>query len=151
MGRIWLNIRRVKTNVSASIPLLAPARIILERYQPNWRSMPPDAAIFKRMSNQKVNSYLKEIADLCGITKPVSFHISRHSFASTITLSNNIPIETVSKLMGHKRISMTQHYGKVVDQKVDRDIAALSEKLDELQRLRDAQNGEGIIRRIKYK
>lgn len=107
--------------------------------------------MFKRMSNQKVNSYLKEIGDLCGVTKPVSFHIARHTFATTVTLANNIPIETVSKLMGHKRISMTQHYSKVVDQKVDRDIAALSAKLDELQRLRDQQNGEGIIRRINHR
>jgi len=132
LGRYWINIERTKTHVSAAIPLLAPARLIIERYNPSWINMPADASMFRRLSNQKVNSYLKEIADMCGVEKTLHFHVARHTFATTITLANNIPIETVSRMLGHSRITMTQHYSKVIDQKMDRDIDELSKRLDNL-------------------
>jgi site-specific recombinase XerD len=81
------------------------------------------------LSNQKMNSYLKEIADLCGITKPLTFHIARHTFATTITLNNGVPIESVSKMLGHKSIRITQHYAKVLDKKVSEDMNLLHDKL----------------------
>ena len=77
-----------------------------------------------------MNSYLKEIADQCGITKILTFHIARHTFATTVTLSNDVPIETVSKMLGHKDLKTTQHYAKVLDIKVSRDMAELDKKLN---------------------
>jgi site-specific recombinase XerD len=81
------------------------------------------------ISNQKMNAYLKEIADLCGIHKPLTFHIARHTFATTVTLSNGVPIETVSKMLGHKNLRTTQHYAKILDKKVSEDMHALRSKL----------------------
>jgi hypothetical protein len=81
------------------------------------------------LSNQKMNAYLKEIADCCGITKRLTFHIARHTFATTITLSNGVPIETVSKMLGHRNLKTTQHYAKILDRKVSQDMQALKEKL----------------------
>jgi integrase len=124
----WIKIKREKTGVEATIPLLPPARRILDKWAPNWKTWHPEKELFPTPSNQKTNEYLKEVTDLCGITKPVSFHCARHSFATTIALSNNIPIETVSKMLGHSRISMTQHYSKVVDLKIARDTGLLLEK-----------------------
>lgn len=79
------------------------------------------------MSNQRMNSYLKELADLCGITKELTFHCAKHTFATTVTLTNGVPIETVSKMLGHKSLKTTQHYAKIVDKKVSEDMRALKE------------------------
>jgi len=81
------------------------------------------------ISNQKMNSYLKEIADLCGIYKELTFHIARHTFATTVTLSNGVPIESVSKMLGHKNLRSTQHYAKILDKKVSDDMLALRKKI----------------------
>jgi site-specific recombinase XerD len=72
-----------------------------------------------------MNAYLKEIADLCEITKELTFHIARHTFATTVTLSNGVPIESVSKMLGHKSIKTTQHYAKILDKKVSADMENL--------------------------
>jgi site-specific recombinase XerD len=77
-------------------------------------------------SNQKMNAYLKELADLCGIEKELTFHIARHTFATTVTLMNGVPIESVSKMLGHTNLKSTQHYAKVVDKKLGDDMAALA-------------------------
>jgi len=74
------------------------------------------------LSNQKMNAYLKEIADLCGINKNLTYHIARHTFATTITLSNGVPIETVSKMLGHRNLKTTQHYAKILDRKISDDM-----------------------------
>ena len=76
-----------------------------------------------------MNAYLKEIADLCGITKKLTFHVARHTFATTITLTNGVPFETVSKMLGHKSLKQTQHYAKIVDLKVSEDMKMLRTKL----------------------
>ena len=81
------------------------------------------------LSNQKMNAYLKELADLCGITKNLSFHVARHTFATTVTLTNGVPFESVSKMLGHKNIKSTQHYARIVDQKVGDDMLQLSQKI----------------------
>lgn len=73
-------------------------------------------------------SLLKEIAGICGIDKPLTFHIARHTFATTVTLSNGVPIESVSKMLGHTNIKTTQHYAKILDLKVSRDMAAIRQK-----------------------
>jgi site-specific recombinase XerD len=81
------------------------------------------------LSNQKLNAYLKEIADICQIHKNLTFHIARHTFATTVTLSNGMPIESVSKMLGHKNLRTTQHYAKVLDKKVGEDMRQLKERL----------------------
>ena len=85
----------------------------------------PDELIFKVYSNQKINDYLKVLAKLAKIDKKVSFHIARHTFATTVTLQNGIPIETVSKMLGHTNITTTQHYAKVLDSKISKDMEIL--------------------------
>jgi site-specific recombinase XerD len=75
-----------------------------------------------------MNAYLKEIGDLCGIRKNLTFHIARHTFATTITLSNGVPIETVSKMLSHKNLRTTQHYAKILDHKISSDMRGLMEK-----------------------
>ena len=77
-----------------------------------------------------MNSYLKEIAGICGIEKRLTFHVARHTFATTVTLANDVPIETVSEMLGHTKISTTQHYAKMVQSKVDRDMEKLANVLD---------------------
>jgi site-specific recombinase XerD len=78
-------------------------------------------------SNQKMNTYLKEIANACGIKKKITFHIARHTFATTITLSNGVPIETVAKMLGHRNLKTTQHYAKILDKKISDDMKRLKD------------------------
>ncbi len=126
-GELWIHYKREKTTKSIRIPLLPKALKIVEKYKSNIRSI-SQGSLFPKISNQKLNSYLKEIADICGIRKNITFHIARHTFATTITLSNGMPIETVSKLLGHSRISTTQIYAKVIERKVSDDMQKLKEQ-----------------------
>jgi site-specific recombinase XerD len=124
-----IKIPREKTGVESVIPLLPQAERIIDKY----KDIPEDVKkgrLLPVLSNQKLNAYLKEIADLAEIGKNLTFHLARHTFATTITLSNDVPIETVSRMLGHKRISTTQIYGKITDKKVSKDMAALRNKLD---------------------
>nr|WP_316932893.1 site-specific integrase [Chryseobacterium sp. FH2] len=86
--------------------------------------------LFPVLSNQEMNSYLKEIANVCGINKELTFHIARHTFATTVTLSNGVPIESLSKMLGHKNLKTTQHYAKILDRKVSDDMAVLRNVFD---------------------
>ncbi|WP_238320864.1 site-specific integrase [Neotamlana nanhaiensis] len=126
-GKLWINHKREKTSKPIRIPLLPQALEIMENYKtkPNKESK----QVFPKISSQKLNSYLKEIADVCKIRKNLTFHIGRHIFATTVTLSNGMLIETVSKLLGHSRISTTQIYAKVIERKVSDDMRKLKEKL----------------------
>nr|WP_321414758.1 site-specific integrase [uncultured Allomuricauda sp.] len=124
----WIMADRVKTGTPFKIPLLDQAKKLIEKYQEHPRTQGSDA-ILPRLSNQKLNSYLKEIADLCGIKKNLTFHMARHTFATTVTLSNGVPIETVSKLLGHTKLATTQIYSRVVERKVSNDFNALRQKL----------------------
>jgi site-specific recombinase XerD len=126
-GKQWINKNRQKTDVSSRIPLLSPALAILEKYKDHPQTS-SSGRLLPMMSNQKVNAYLKEIADLCGIKKEVTFHVARHTFATTVTLSNGVPFETVSKMLGHKKLQTTQIYSKVVDIKVGSDMGELETK-----------------------
>lgn len=85
------------------------------------------------LSNQKANSYLKEIADLCGIKKNITFHLARHTFATTTTLSKGVPIETVSKLLGHTNIKTTQIYARITNEKIREDMKVLASKLTSIE------------------
>ncbi len=127
-GKLWIFTSREKTATSSNIPLLPKALEIIERY----RDYPPCAAkdgVLPVLSNQKMNSYLKEIADLCEITKELTFHKSRHTFATSVTLANSVPIETVSKMLGHTDIKTTQHYAKLLDNRVAVDMGRLERKI----------------------
>jgi site-specific recombinase XerD len=120
-GEKWIFTRRQKTDIISRIPLLPIAQEILNRYMDNEQCKNEDR-VLPVLSNQKMNAYLKEIADLCGINKNLTYHIARHTFATTITLSNGVPIETVSKMLGHRNLKTTQHYAKILDRKISDDM-----------------------------
>ena len=82
------------------------------------------------LSNQKMNEYLKEIAAVCGIEKILTYHLARHTFATTVTLNNDVPIESVSKMLGHKNLKTTQHYAKILNKKVSEDMKVLRSKFE---------------------
>ena len=126
-GEKWIFINRTKTDTRSNIPILPIAAFILEKYEDHPQVVNQDK-LLPILSNQKMNSYLKEIADACGITKELTFHIARHTFATTVTLSNGVPIESVSKMLGHKNLKTTQHYAKILDLKVSDDMKILREK-----------------------
>ena len=127
-NNIWIVTKRQKTNEPVKVPLLPKALAIIEKYKNHPQAL-ADGKVLPTLSNQKLNSYLKEIADICDITKPLTFHIARHTFATTVTLTNGVPIETVSKLLGHSKLTTTQIYAKVVESKLNDDMAALATKL----------------------
>ncbi|MFZ4724822.1 MAG: site-specific integrase [Paludibacter sp.] len=126
-GERWIFVNRTKTNTRSNIPLLPFSSAILEKYR-NHPQAGNQERLLPILSNQKMNSYLKEIADLCGIHKELTFHIARHTFATTVTLTNGVPIESVSKMLGHKNLHTTQHYAKILDLKVSDDMKVLKEK-----------------------
>jgi site-specific recombinase XerD len=127
-GQKWIFKKRQKTETSSHIPILPIAQEILDKYI-NHPICINSGTLLPVKSNQKMNSYLKEIADVCGIDKNLTFHVARYTFATSVTLTNGIPIESVSKMLGHKSIRMTQHYAKVTDRKVSDDMAILKQKL----------------------
>lgn len=138
-GSLWIQSARQKTRSKLGIPLLPTALEILERYEDHPR-VQNGGCVLPVLSNQKSNSYLKEIADRCGITKNLTTHLAPHTFATTVTLSNGVPIETVGKLLGHKNLRTTQHYAKIVNKKVSEDMAVLKEKLAGMQAKKTTAN-----------
>lgn len=127
-GNKWIFTKRKKTDSLSKIPLLPVAEDILKRYDNHPQCKFQDK-VLPVLSNQKMNAYLKEIADICGISKNLTYHIARHTFATTVTLSNGVPIETVSKMLGHKNLKTTQHYAKILDRKISEDMMQLRQKL----------------------
>jgi len=107
--------------------LLPMAEEILNKYKQHPQCQ-NEGKLLPVLSNQKMNSYLKEIAALCEINKELTFHIARHTFATTVTLTNGVPIESVSKMLGHKNLRTTQHYAKILDLKVSNDMKRLRSK-----------------------
>jgi site-specific recombinase XerD len=126
-GEIWVFTNRQKTKIRSAIPLLPTAIKIIEKYA-NHPVCINKGLLLPVPSNQKMNEYLKEIADLCEIDKKLTSHIARHTFATTVTLLNGVPIESVSKMLGHTNIRTTQHYAKILDIKVGADMAVLKKK-----------------------
>lgn len=127
-GGKWIIITRQKTESATRLPLLPSALSIMDKYKDDHKCE-VKGLVLPVLTNQKMNSYLKEIADCCGINKNLTFHIARHTFATTITLSNGVPIETVSKMLGHKSLKQTQHYAKIVDLKISEDMESLKQKM----------------------
>jgi site-specific recombinase XerD len=125
----WIRTRRQKTGGRANIPLLDIPMSIIRNYC-QLELLDAEDSILPILSNQKMNAYLKELADLCNIQKQLSYHVARHTFATTITMMNGVPIETVSKMLGHKNIHSTQHYARIVDKKVGDDMKLLAAKLN---------------------
>jgi site-specific recombinase XerD len=128
-NEMWVKTSRTKTEIVANVPLLPQAIEIINKYKTHEECI-YTGRILPMKSNQKMNAYLKEIADLCGIDKNLTTHMARHTFATTITLGNGVPIESVSKMLGHTKITTTQIYARVREQKVSTDMKALRLKLN---------------------
>jgi site-specific recombinase XerD len=123
-GTYWLYTQRTKTNEALKIPLLPRALAIIEKYSEEMKNR-SEGRLLPVLSNQKMNAYLKVIMKACGIAKNITFHAARHTFATTVTLSNGVPIETVSKLLGHTKLTTTQIYARVLEKKVGEDMQDL--------------------------
>lgn len=121
--------KREKTSTDVNVPLLKVAEEILDKYKGKL----PDNKILPIISNQKMNAYLKEIGTICKIEKNLSFHLARHTFSTTVTLSKGVPIESVSKMLGHTNIQTTQIYARITNEKISNDMINLSKKLESAQ------------------
>lgn len=126
-GEKWIFTHRQKTESASKIPILPVTQMIIDKYENHPQCINEDK-LLPILSNQKMNAYLKEIAGVCEIEKELTFHIARHTFATTVTLTNGVPIESVSKMLGHKNLRTTQHYAKVLDRKVSEDMKILKDK-----------------------
>lgn len=124
-NRQWIIINRQKTNVQSNIPLMEIPQLIIEKYKGKTK----DGRLLPVLSNQKINAYLKEIADLCGIKKRLSYHLARHTFA-TMSLSKGVPIESVSKMLGHTNIKTTQIYARITNKKIEEDMMQAADKFN---------------------
>ncbi|RUT68530.1 site-specific integrase [Flavobacterium cupreum] len=122
MDNLWIMTNRAKTTIRANVPILPPTLAIINKYKNMQIGLIP------KLSNQKMNAYLKEIADLCGIEKHLTWYVARHTFATTVTLGNGVRIENVSAMMGHTNIKQTQHYAKVLDINIMEDMSKLKQK-----------------------
>ena len=138
-GEKWIRTKRTKTKTLSSIPILPVAEEILDRYK-NHPEVKNSDFILPVLSNQKSNAFLKEIALMCDIKKPLTTHVARHTFATTITLTNGVPIESVSKMLGHKDLRTTQHYAKIVDRKISEDMQELRAKLEAKKNSKDSNS-----------
>lgn len=136
-GDKWIKTKRTKTDTRSNIPLLPTALAILKKYENHPEAVTKEV-LLPVLSNQKSNAYLKEIADLCGINKNLTTHLARHTFATTVTLTNGVSLESVSKMLGHKSIKTTQHYAKILDKKVSDDMQLLRQKFT------DRENKESL-------
>ncbi|MDK2772557.1 MAG: site-specific integrase, partial [Flavobacterium sp.] len=126
-GEQWIFTHRQKTESASKIPILPVTQIIIDKYENHPQCLNEDK-LLPILSNQKMNAYLKEIAGVCEIEKELTFHIARHTFATTVTLTNGVTIESVSKMLGHKNLRTTQHYAKVFDIKVIEDMKIFKDK-----------------------
>ncbi|WP_281631654.1 site-specific integrase [Flavobacterium luteolum] len=123
-NELWIMASRTKTDIRENVPVLPPARRIIEKYQGKQIGLIPI------ISNQKMNAYLKEIADICNIQKHLTWYVARHTFGTTVTLGNGVRIEHVSSMMGHTNIKQTQHYAKVLDHNVMDDMIKVMKRYE---------------------
>lgn len=126
-GTWWIRSSRKKTGIDFEIPLMELPLHIIEKY----RDMAPEGKLLPMYSNSSLNYHLKHIAEICGIGRNLVFHAARHTYATEITLSHGVPLETVSRMLGHSRIGTTQLYAKVTDNKIDTDMRNLDKKIAE--------------------
>jgi site-specific recombinase XerD len=123
-GEKWIFTNRQKADSPSPIPLLPQAIEILAKYKDHPQCISKNR-VLPLLSNQKMNAYLHEISDICGVNKEMTYHTARHTFATTVTLANGVPIETVSKMLGHRNLKTTQHYAKILYKKVGEDMSIL--------------------------
>ena len=126
-GKIWIRKARQKTKNMCNIPLLDEAQKIIDRYRDHPYCQ-THGVLLPVCSNQKMNSYLKELADICGIRKNLSTHCARHTFA-TLTLASGATIDNVAKMLGHANVNMTRRYAKVLDSSIMRDMEVVAENM----------------------
>ena len=126
-GTLWIRTSRKKTKVEYEVPLLEVPLHILNKY----RDVEPNGKLLPMYCNSDVNLSLKKIAAICGIERRIVFHAARHTYATEITLSHGVPLETVSKMLGHTRVDTTQIYAKVTDDKINADTKRLDYKISE--------------------
>jgi site-specific recombinase XerD len=138
-GEKWIFTHRQKTETASKIPILPITQMIIDKYD-NHPESNNQNKLLPILTNQKMNAYLKEIAAICEIEKELTFHIARHTFATTVTLTNGVPIESVSKMLGHKNLKTTQHYAKILDKKVSEDMQILRDKF----KINDSKNEKTI-------
>ncbi|MDE7421725.1 MAG: site-specific integrase, partial [Muribaculaceae bacterium] len=127
-GRMWIRKTREKTDELSIIPLLDVPKSIMDKYE-NHPTVLAKGVVLPVMSNQKVNAYLKELADLAKISKHLTSHIARHTFA-TMSLNNHVPLETISKMLGHSDIKTTQIYAKMMDKTISEDMEVMRTKFN---------------------
>ncbi len=139
-GKMWIMTHRQKTNIKVTVPLMSIPEMILQKYDGQLEK----DRILPIISNQKTNQYLKEIADVCGIEKNLTFHLARHTFATTTTLSRGIPIETVSKMLGHTNIRTTQIYARITNDKISKDMEGLSEQFTDIEDMIDINGSKKV-------
>ncbi len=139
-GKMWIMTHRQKTKIKVTVPLMSIPEMILKKYEGKLEN----DRILPIISNQKTNQYLKEIADICGIQKNLTFHLARHTFATTTTLSRGIPIETVSKMLGHTNIKTTQIYARITNDKISKDMEGLSEQFTDIEGLIGSNNSQKV-------
>ena len=126
-GSLWIETHRIKTGTPSKVKLLDVPLSILKKYELRRDSN----FLLPVMSNAKYNLYLKEIASICGIEKRVTSHLARHTFATTVTYANGVSIESISKMLGHTKLSTTQIYARIVDKTVSNEMDKLAEKLSD--------------------
>ena len=126
-GTVWIKATREKTNVEFEIPLLDLPLHIIDKY----RDTAPDGKLLPMYGNSELNKGLKSLAMVCGIDRKLTFHMARHTYATEITLSHGVPMETVSRMLGHSRVDTTQIYAQVTDNKIDIDTQVLDERIAE--------------------
>jgi hypothetical protein len=121
-GNLWIMTSRAKTAIRANVPALPTVEKIISKYKNQQKGL------ISKISNQKMNAYLKEIADVCGIDKHLTWYVARHTFATIVTLGNGVRLENVSAMMGHTNTKQTQHYAKVLDVNIMEDMEKLKSK-----------------------
>ena len=140
-GNLWIMTKRQKTNTTVNVPVLKIPQMILEKYKGKLLGN----MLLPVISNQKLNAYLKEIADVCGIEKNLTFHLARHTFATTTTLAKGVPIETVSKMLGHTNIETTQIYARITNSKISNDMEGLSDKFSGIEKIYNETNVKPLV------
>ena len=128
--------KRQKTDIKVDVPLLKIPQMILDKYKGKL----PNGLLLPILSNQKMNAYLKEIGDVCEIRKMLIFHLVRHTFATTTTLAKGVPIETVSKMLGHTNIETTQIYARITNSKISNDMKGLTGKFIGVEKIYEEAN-----------
>jgi len=139
--------KRLKNEAPIRVPLLPKAEELIEKYSSDPRSL-HNGTVFPSISNQRINSYLKEIAILCSIKAHLTFHVARHTFATTVTLLNGLSIEALSGMLGHSKISTTQIYGKIMDKRISNEMNQLREKMSNKKKKDDKDDSTGDLRKI---